>query len=111
MLRVVLKESKKAYAIDVTSAQYGYYNPVIPWEEFAKTRVAGYNNLSFTKEEKRTAFDIHTGNSLPRCMFLLEVRATEHLVDWIKLWEQEKKLDVRKLFNCGKRNTRQESVN
>jgi hypothetical protein len=58
VLRVVLKESKKAYAIDVTSAQYGYYNPVTPWDDFAKTRVAGYNNLSFTKEEKRTAFDI-----------------------------------------------------
>jgi len=64
--------------------------------------VAGFNNLSFTKEEKRTAFDIHTGNSLPRCMFLLEVQATKHLVDWIKLWEQEKNMDVMKLLRLRK---------
>jgi len=102
VLRVVFKESRKAYAIDVTSAQYGYYNPVMPWDEFAKTRAAGFNNLSFTKEEKRTAFDIHTGNSLTRCTFLLEVQATEHLVGWIKLWEQEKKLNVRKLLRLRK---------
>jgi hypothetical protein len=102
VLRVVLKEGRKAYAIDVASAQYGYYNPVTSWDEFAKNRAAGFNNLSFTKEEKRTAFDIHTGNSLPRCMFLLEVEATKHLVDWIRLWEQEKKLDVRKLLRLRK---------
>jgi len=102
VLRVVLKEGRKAYAIDVVSAQYGYYNPVTSWDEFAKNRVAGFNNLSFTKEEKRTAFDIHTGNSLPRCMFLLEVQATKHLVDWIKLWEQEKNMDVMKLLRLRK---------
>jgi hypothetical protein len=102
VLRVVLKEGRKAYAIDVASAQYGYYNPVTSWDEFAKNRVAGLNNLFFTKEEKRKAFDIHTGNSLPRCMFLLEVEATKHLVDWIRLWEQEKKLDVRKLLRLRK---------
>ena len=32
VLRVVFKESKKSYAIDVTSAQYGYYNPATPWD-------------------------------------------------------------------------------
>ena len=102
MLRVVLKEGRNAYAIDVASAQYGYYNPVTSWDEFAKNRVAGFNNLSFTKDEKRKAFDIHTGDSLPSCMFLLEVDATKHLVDWIKLWEQEKKMDVRKLLRLRK---------
>jgi hypothetical protein len=35
-------------------------------------------------------------------MFLLEVQATEHLVGWIKLWEQENKLDVRKLLRLRK---------
>jgi hypothetical protein len=32
----------------------------------------------------------------------MEVQATEHLVDWIKLWEEEKKLGVRNILRLRK---------
>ena len=33
---------------------------------------------------------------------VMEVQATEHLVDWIKLWEEEKRLDVKNVLRLLK---------
>jgi len=36
---VVLKHGGEVYALDIASAQYGYYNPIVVWDEFVDTRV------------------------------------------------------------------------
>ncbi|OWP00208.1 hypothetical protein B2J93_5778 [Marssonina coronariae] len=37
-LKVALNISKESYAFDLTSAQYGYYEPVVPWESYWEER-------------------------------------------------------------------------
>lgn len=35
----VTTENKETYALDLTSAQYGYYEPIVPWNSYEKLRV------------------------------------------------------------------------
>lgn len=36
--KVALKKSCLQYSLDLTSAQYGYSNPAVPWGEYSQTR-------------------------------------------------------------------------
>ncbi|MCJ1398892.1 hypothetical protein MMC11_002093 [Xylographa trunciseda] len=38
LLKITLPDGQ-AYALDTTSAQYGYYKPIVPWDDFFRWRV------------------------------------------------------------------------
>lgn len=42
LLQITLKNKGGVYALDLTGAQYGYFEPVIAWEEYAATRIEKY---------------------------------------------------------------------
>jgi hypothetical protein len=63
-----------------------------------KDHVERYDSLSLTKSEMKTVLERQHFDALARAMFLLEVSASERLVDWIKCQEKEMNLDVRKLL-------------
>jgi len=39
IIHVTLKHNAEQYALDISSAQYGYYEPVVPWREYMAERV------------------------------------------------------------------------
>jgi hypothetical protein len=85
VLRVVLKPHGQKYAVDVAGAQYGYYQPVVEWDEFVKAQVVGYQFLSFTKDELRRGFEKKNCDQLAWALFLLQAQATKDLVEWVEL--------------------------
>lgn len=39
--RVTLKNEGEEYALDLSSAQYEYFEPIVPWKEFFRERILG----------------------------------------------------------------------
>ncbi|KAH8799936.1 hypothetical protein F5882DRAFT_506421 [Hyaloscypha sp. PMI_1271] len=85
VLRVVLKHGGEVYALDIASAQYGYYNPIVVWNEFVDTRVEQFKMMG-----KVSRFTQIT--------FLLANRHTEQALDCIKAWMEENRLSARNLL-------------
>jgi hypothetical protein len=52
MLRVTLVDGS-VYAFDISSAQYGHYEPVIPWDQYMEQRVTGINVTNDFGDQKR----------------------------------------------------------
>jgi hypothetical protein len=38
-LKVDLQRARESYVLDVSSAQFGYFQPVIPWSVYKETRI------------------------------------------------------------------------
>lgn len=56
--RVELKRSKEQYALDLTGAQFGFHDPVVPWDVYAESRIGQYiykaHNPSYFGRDKTT---------------------------------------------------------
>lgn len=60
VFRVTLKDSAEEYIIDLTGAQYGYHDTVIPISEYFSTRVAGLEDvrqLGWTRQRNIMRFE------------------------------------------------------
>jgi hypothetical protein len=103
VLRVALKHGGEVYALDIASAQYGYYNPIVVWDEFVDTRVerfvCGWNKGRPCGTDK-TLFKKMMGkvSRFTQITFLLANRQTEQALDCIKAWMEENRLSARNLL-------------
>ncbi len=44
IIKVTLRNGEE-YALDISSAQYGYYQPVVPWQQYHDTRIAAVETV------------------------------------------------------------------
>jgi hypothetical protein len=44
-VKVTMKDSDEEYALDLTGAQYGYFDPVVAYDDYAKERIAVEKDL------------------------------------------------------------------
>ena len=89
IIQVTLK-SGECYALDFSSAQYGYYAPVIPWDSYVESRVGSFLNFwDFGDRQSRFLSDrgdnvVSAYEDLRKlnksCIVMLNVA----LVDWQK---------------------------
>ena len=101
-LKITLKKSKEVYALDLSGAQFGYYNPVIPWLEVISTRywnqpwlidgdhlfkALGSFKAQYLKERDGPQTREEVSNSLNKYVSPLLVSETEY-------WEEANKLTM-----------------
>lgn len=107
VLRVVLKHGGEVYALDIASAQYGFYKPVAVWDEFVDTRVnrfvCGWNKGRPCGTDK-TLFKkmVAKASGFIQITSLLANRQTEQTLDCIKVWMEENRLSAWNLLRLRK---------
>jgi len=55
IIKLTLKYGGESYALDLTGAQYGYYDPITPWPDYLNTQVLSFqsnNHLSASANSK-----------------------------------------------------------
>jgi hypothetical protein len=108
VLKVTLKDGGEQYALDLAGAQYGYYEPAIPWEEYVEARVENFIDRpgfqyfggykKWIKNSLPQEDDWHFGGDLNKGLDQIHIIANESLKEGTKKWEQIQKMSVQKLL-------------
>jgi hypothetical protein len=108
VLKVTLKDGEEQYALDLAGAQYGYYTPAIPWEEYVEARVENFIDRpgfqyfggykKWIKNNLPQEDDWHFGGDLNKGLDQIHVIAGQSLKEGTKKWEQVQKMSVQKLL-------------
>ncbi|KAH6715763.1 hypothetical protein BKA61DRAFT_719791 [Leptodontidium sp. MPI-SDFR-AT-0119] len=95
---VTLKASGEKYAVDLTGAQFGYYEPVSPWDEFVANRV---RTQGFHKVPLQFRLKTRVPNQAT-VAHSLNLMISKDLVDVVKTWEMgdgEERRPVKEMFS------------
>ncbi|KAK2629531.1 hypothetical protein QTJ16_000351 [Diplocarpon rosae] len=101
-LKVTLNISRESYAIDLTSAQYGFYEPVVSWERYWEER----GEKSLDSNQSGTRRLIRVGNLRERnfgsmlSLICYEVAAT--ILPRIIEWEYAEHREIDKMLDLPK---------
>lgn len=91
LLKVTLLHDGGTFGLDLTGAQYGYYDPVVEWETYATTQVDGFvqrygiENFAYFGGLR----DLLEGDYMnPRArVFALNAKISGSLVGMVRRWE------------------------
>ncbi len=98
--RVTLKHSGDVYALDLSGAQYGYYDPVAPFETYLKNRaraivVPEYRYLGRNRDAPVEHFS--EPGSIPSTI-LMNLLIYPYLLLELLNWEKESKIPVHRIL-------------
>jgi hypothetical protein len=107
VLKVTLKDGGEQYALDLAGAQYGYYAPVIPWEEYVEARVEnfidrpGFQYFGGYKKWIRSNLpqedDWHFG-ALNKGLDQIHIVTSQALKKGTQKWEHIQKMSLQRLL-------------
>ena len=106
---VTLKNGGEKYAVDLSGAQYGHYEAVLPWSEYYTSRVQslclmaienGDKDNLFQKfgQNKKSLLERRFGPGLEGTMAVFNENASRILKDGTMNWEKERKLTVQNML-------------
>ena len=103
IIKLTLKYGGESYALDLTGAQYGYYDPVTPWSEYLTTRVSGLKSnkpphkLGKSKEWHLRQVREREKDIVWAVMHLNSV-ASQTIMDTLLAWEKEQQVTVQDML-------------
>lgn len=107
LFKCIVKPGRCAFAVDLSSAQYGFHVPVVPWGEYFATRaVSGapctsYEPLGSTRMAIKSSILIATDVS--RALFRLADSAVRMLKDELVHWEKASGMTIRQLLKADEK--------
>jgi hypothetical protein len=103
IIKLTLKYGGESYALDLTGAQYGYYDPVTTWPDYLNTRV-----LSFQSNKPPQCFgqlkewhlrEVRERNKdMVWAVMHLNSVASKTIMDTILAWEEDQKVTVQEML-------------
>jgi len=106
-LKVDLQRARESYVLDVSSAQFGYFQPVIPWSVYKETRIRvneenEFFKFGFIKDyvkrcDKDWLGDFEEGSTAD-LFCKIQWRAAERLLIETMKWEKEQKITVKDML-------------
>lgn len=83
--------SGETYALDLSSAQYGYFEPIVPWDSYVASRVENwvireelYDHFGGRRKHYET---LGKEGGLMKARVYLNVMVSDRLVLWVQAWE------------------------
>jgi hypothetical protein len=103
ILKVELKPDSEPYILDLSGAQYGYINPVIPWSVYKQSRIQDHEEnvmleLGYWKDNREKEIK-DTGD----IFLVFEKRASDRLLIETMKWEKEQKITVKDMLQLPER--------
>ena len=100
--KIQLKKSKETYALDLTSAQYGFYDPVVPWGVYAESRIQHSifdgPQISTFGAIKKILVKICDLNEANGHTSSVHRQASKEFMDGTVHWEENETLTVRQML-------------
>jgi len=106
IIKLNLKGTRESYALDLTGAQYGYYNPITPWQEYAEARVQSFlasgSRQYFGKLKDWHIRELERKEKGTLCLIVnLNMVASGALMGIIKYWEKDRKMTLGELLKLS----------
>ena len=96
LLKVCLRGGD-TYALDISSAQYGYHNPISSWKDYTRERVAEVDSLT-PFGTWRQKMDIHEVGSIQAAITWHHQKATAAMNQAVALWLVANKMTLKDLL-------------
>ena len=96
LLKVSIKGGE-TYALDITSAQYGYHDPISPWPDFLRDRVATFR-CSEPFGTWRSKASIHQPLTIQAAIEKHHKRATAFMNNDIRDWSIGNQMTLKELL-------------
>lgn len=101
--RVTLKLSNDAYALDFTSAQYGYYEPVVPWSRYWAERGSELVETAHSGELRTYHVKMLRNRSYGSMISLISYELSASIVPTIIEWEHRNGQEISKMLELPMR--------
>ncbi|PVH78501.1 hypothetical protein DL98DRAFT_590244 [Cadophora sp. DSE1049] len=100
-LEIKLLNGGEEYALDLSSAQYGYFEPIVPWRKYLQTRVsklATSQHFNYFGGAKDRLVAEKGDTDVKGIIASLNTESAQELMSSTKEWEEEYKMPIMKMM-------------
>jgi len=103
IIKITLIYGGESYALDLTGAQYGYFDPIMPWSEYLTTRVLSIRSnkspQTFGKSKEWHPREIREREKdIVWAVMHLNSVASKTTMDTILAWGKDKRVTVQEML-------------